>query len=228
MTSSVYIKKRLEQPNLWSFGGLPGETMGGWEDHYVRTFGECHPDFTAIPLGHVDGVKVCVRRTDTCERRFGDTAFLEQKAREQEQQGYWRASVNLYDPTLSAPVQKWNPQYFSSRRMPGEQDLLRADYLRWPVKYNATGIKLMHSPHQGPDVNQPYEQYGYSFTPKENCDPFSDTWDPRVATSPSQSLPEIKYDVTRLHQPYTLWKSEQKYMGVNQNKYDDTYFERII
>lgn len=224
MTSSFLLQERLKDPKTWTFG-LPDSVMGGQDDHYLRSYGECHPDYMAIPIGNPTGVKVCVRRVDHCGRRFGETPLLEAQSKIEQANGYYRGSVNLYDPMATIPQQDWNPQYYSSRRIPWEQDLLRKDYLRWEIKYNGTGVNLLHSPHELRDKNKPYYQYGYSYTPS---DLEGTTWDPRTATDPRDNLPEPKYDVTRLHQPFTVWKDEQRYMGQNQNEYDESYFHRII
>jgi len=222
MSATFMLKKRMEQGNTWKFG-LPGSVMGGQDDSYVRPFGNCHPDYMGIPIGNPEGVLMCVRRVDECGRRFGNTLQQKSNADIQDLNGYQRAAVNLYDPTAQLPTQKWNPQYFSDRRIPWEQDLIRHDYLRWPIKYDATGVEVLHAPAQGRDEGKPYYQYAYDFTPVEDPDTGM-----RVAKSINDNAPEIKYDITRLHQAYPLWKSEQAVFGRNQDKYDTRYFGRII
>jgi hypothetical protein len=213
MTSTFLLKKRFEKKDVWSFGDKSAP-LGGWEDHYVRPYGECHPDYMAMPIGHPTGVKVCVRKYD------GPTPEDPNKIA-YENNGYHRGTVNLYDTKTDNPTQEWNPDYYSDRRVKWEGQLVHDDYLRWQPRYNGTGIRLVHAPTEGRDTGRPYYQYAYSYTPLE--DPRTGA---RTATSKNQSVPMIKYDVTRLHQPYPQWKAEQEHMGVNQDKHDTTFFRR--
>lgn len=220
----------------WHFG-LPGSTLGGIEDSYVKLQGNCHPDFITHPVGRADGVKVCVRKPLNGENsagcspieRIGDPLHARAKWVKRESQGYNRGSPRMYDVKEDFPVQEWNPQYYADRRSPWEQDLLTKDYQRWPLRYSGTGINTLRTPAQLRDTGKPYYEYGYSFTPKEDYNTGS-----RIATQPSQSLPEFKYDITRLHQPYTVWKNEQEWMGARtQNgksvdSLDTTYQQRIV
>lgn len=213
MTSTFLLNKRFEQAKTWSFGD-GCDPLGGWEDHYVRPWGECHPDYTAIPIGHPTGVKVCVRRYDgPCPANPNEVA--------RDNNGYHRGSVNLYDTRANYPTQEWNPDYYHDRRMRWEGQLLHDDYPRWQTRYNGTGIRLMHAPAEGRDAGHPYFQYAYSFTPLE--DPKTGL---RTACSPTQNVPMVKYDVTRLHQAYPQWKDEQKYMGQDQSFHDTRFFKR--
>jgi hypothetical protein len=224
MTSSFMLQQRMRNKDQWSFGLNDNMTMKGQDDHYVRPFGECHPDFVAHPIGNPNGVKICVRRTDENGKRIGVQAQENEIQKERYMNGYWRGSVNLYDPTLKKPVQKWNPQAYHNRRIPWEQDLLRDDYLKWEVKYNETGLKPTHSPSQLCDTDKPYFQYGYSYTPQEDRKTGF-----RVGETLSDSLPEIKYDVTKLHQSYPLWKREQKFVGNKDvDKLDTQFFDRVV
>lgn len=52
MSSSFLLAKRIEEG--WHFGPQ-------W-DHYLANHKACHPDFSAIPIGHAGGIKVCVRK----------------------------------------------------------------------------------------------------------------------------------------------------------------------
>jgi hypothetical protein len=235
MTSSFMLSKLNNRGSTGSpyiFKGLPGSTLGGMEDSYIKLQGNCHPDFTTHPIGRPDGVKVCMRKPPPdqagppgggCSPR--DNAEFQKRS----SQGYNRGSVRMYDVKADFPVQEWNPQYYADRRTPWEQDLLAKDYLRWPLRYSGTGINPLHAPAQLRDTGKPYYQYGYSFTPEEDYNTGA-----RIATKSNQSLPEVKYDVTRLHQPYTVWKHEQAQMnatlpnGKDVNSLDTTYQKRIV
>lgn len=220
----------------WSYQ-LPGSPLGGMEDSYIRLQGNCHPDFVTHPIGRPDGVKMCVRKPLFGENavgcsplaRIGDPLRVKAEYEKERSQGYNRGSVRMYDTQADFPIQEWNPQYYADRRSPWEQDLLARDYQHWPLRYSGTGINTLRAPAQLRDAGKPYYQYGYSFTPKEGEDAGS-----RVATKPTQSLPEVKYDVTRLHQPYTVWKNEQEWMGAtlqngeSVNYLDTRYQKRIV
>ena len=121
------------------------------------------------------------------------------------------------------PTQQWNPQYYSDRRTPYEADLIRDDYLRLPLRYSGMGIEALRTPHELMDAKTPYLEYGYSFTPKEGYE-----YGDRVATSWSQTIPPPKYDITRLHQPYPIWKREHEYMRHPQDFRDQAHTERIV
>jgi len=219
MTSSFLIREKLREKKEWSFGVGDGQsTLGDWDDTYLRPYGECHPDFKAIPIGNPYGVKMCVRRTVDGQR----IGVPLEKAEEKLQNGYQRGSVNLYRPQANLPTQDWNPQFYQDRRMPYEQDLLRADYQRWPTRYNGTGMELMHAPAELRDRGHPYHQYGYSDTPKEGQHGLR-------SDSNKVNLPETKYDVTRGQQAYPLWRGEQSYLGNFQSQtYDRENQRRIV
>ena len=219
MTSTFLIQKRKENAQTWTFGdgSLP---LGGQEDVNVRPWGECHPDFVAHPIEHQLGVKVCVRRNAAHERNCREAYDPNGPNMDS---GYFRGSVNLYDPTATVPTQMTNPQYFHDRRIPWEGDLTRADLIHNPIRYNATGIKVMHAPLEGRDRGHPYFQYGGDFTPVESNDTGR-----RIATSEADNVPPPKYDVTRAHQPYPMWKEGSEYTsGVSKRRYDTTHFQRL-
>jgi hypothetical protein len=237
MSSSFIIKnldRRLDLANS-SVGPAP---LGGLEDTYVRLVGDCHPDFTATPIGpSVYGVKICRRRSERESPYDGERigTSLHQKAKEaiEEGQGYHRVSVNLYDTTIKEPRdtskytaragQEWNPQLYSSRRMPYEQDLLRSDYLHWPIRYSGTGIQTLRTPTELGDTGKPYLEYGLSFSPQEDV-----VTGFRNAKTWTQTQPQYKYDVTRLIQPYTSAKRETRYMSHQQDKWDTIHNQRIV
>jgi hypothetical protein len=224
MTSAFMLKERIKQRDRWTFELSGNDTMRGQDDHYLRPYERCHPDYMEIPIGNPYGVKVCVRKVQPNGKRVGDYSDVLKDA--DKNNGYYRGSVNLYNPCQKYPTQKWNPQNYSDRRIPWEQDLLRDDYLRLPIKYDATGIRLLNQPAElnESNNNQKYKgfyKYGYSFTPKEDKDT-------GMRVPGAQSRPELKYDVTRPYpQPYELWKSEQKSVGERQRP-DIRYNKRII
>jgi len=222
MTSSFTLKKLNEHPDLWTYS-LPGSPLGGMEDRYLRISGECHPDFIAVPIGRPTGTKMCVRRSEPDGRPI--TSSMRDKAKQniEQHQGYHRGSVNLYDTSANFPTQDWNPQYYASRRTPWESDLLRRDYLHWPLFFNGTGIKTSRLPQELRDRNQRYFSYGYSFTPEED----SYTGD-RVATRWSQNVPPVKWDLTRLDQPWPTFQRETEYMRHPNHWRDTKDFDRIV
>ena len=205
MTSSFLLQQKLRD---------------NWDDTYLRPYGECHPDYEATPIGNPYGVKMCVRRL-VDGHRIGEKLAAQSKVPEN---GYFRGSVNLYDPKANIPTQEWNPDYYQNRRTYYEQTLLRDDYMKWPVWYNGTGLSLAHAPAQGRDTGHPYHQYGYSATPDDSRAAFGY----RSAVQSNQSMPETKYDLTRGIQPYPLWKREQSYVGNNQSAWDQKNKYRII
>lgn len=240
MTSSFILKSLEKTQNErgapWMYS-LPGSPLGGMEDSYIKLQGRCHPDFYTAPIGRAEGVKVCIRKplvgdnSKSCPptSRIGDPLHSKAKWKKEQSQGYNRGSVRLYDPQSDFPIQEWNPMYYADRRTPWEQDLLMRDYQRWPLRYSGTGIDLLRAPSQGRDEGKPYYQYGYSYTPVE--DPNTGY---RVASQPNQSRPEFKYDITRLHQQYPVWKNEQHWVGGNQpngqgvDALDTIYQKRIV
>ena len=220
----------------WSYS-LPGSSLGGIEDSHIKLQGNCHPDFFTVPIGRPDGVKMCVRKpvpsSSGCGplARIGDPLHAKAQFLKRQDQGYNRGSVRMYDTQSNFPIQDWNPQSYADRRMPWEQDLLRRDYPRTmsEVRFSGTGIETLRTPTELRDSGRPYYEYGYSFTPKED-------WQTgmRTATRPDQSLPEVKYDVTRLHQPYPVWKDEIEYVngtasgGRRVDSHDVRHYQRVV
>jgi hypothetical protein len=227
---------------VWNFGNI-NNPMGGEEDYYIKAgVGNCHPEYNQIPIGYPDGVKVCVRRypEPTIPVQMNNAS----------NNGYHKYCTNLYDVNSKEPTREWNPQHYSSRRTPREQNLYRDDYTRSEVRFNGTGVKLVRTPnpqeaplnHKNRDVgtmvnkntqvkNEPFIEYAYSFTPVEN----DNEWDTRKANLTQKDLiPPIKYDYTRLHQPYPIWKEEQRYVAPSikgnpnyPDTYDTTFSKRI-
>lgn len=220
MTSSFTLKKINQQRDLWSYANK-GSTLGGLEDRYIQINGDCVSGHVSIPIGDVYGAQMCVRKPDmncaeTYNRKIGDKTI-------NNSQGYHRGVLNLYDISPKIPTQQVNPQYYADRRMPYDSDLVRRDIIRKPLKYPGTGINPLRTPHQLEDAKDRYWEYAYTFTPEE--DPATGM---RVATSLDQSLPVPKYDITKLHQAYPVWKNENAYIKNPQDKLDTIYFDRIV
>ena len=222
MTSSFILKKLRENPQLWTYS-LPCSPLGGMEDRYLRISGECHPDFVTVPIGKPTGTKLCVRRTEPDGQQIGSSLLKQSKQNIEDQQGYHRGVLNLYDITRDVPTQDWNPQYYSSRRIPWEADLIRRDYLHLPIEFNGTGIKTVRIPHELRDADKRYWSYGYSFTPQEDF-----VTGDRIASNWSQNVPPVKYDVTQLIQPWETFQRETEYLKHPNHWRDTQDFRRIV
>ncbi len=232
MTSS-FIAERLSKMSTHPRGdtapysfATPMATLGGLEDRYLKLQGECHPDFTSSPIGHPQGVKMCTRIVDGKGKPVvdGKVEDKERILREQGPRGYYRGVVNLYDVTKRVPDQEWNPQFYHDRRIPWESDLLLRDYIRAPVKFSSTGIECTRTPNDEPGDNSgPFYEYGYSFSPLEDK-----LTGKRIATSWADTVPPVKYDVTRLIQPFPRWKVEHEHMGHPQDRLDTKLTTRWV
>lgn len=232
MTSSLALKKRKEMCPIWNFG-YADSPLGGWEDHYITPGGthECHPNYKAIPIGNPYGFMVCIKRRQPPqpkayiggnlpgENQNGSSHFEENPQdgysqgsshlEENPQDGYHKYMVNLYDPNIKEPIQPYNPYYMKDRRTPYQADLIREDYLDRDFKYNGTGIQPIHVPPGNGDQGQKYFEYGYSYIDK----------------------PPYKYDVSRLQQPYPVWKAEKEYLfgeSKNLDKFSQIYDRRRV
>lgn len=219
MTSTFVLKNLNEQRDLWSYANK-GATLGGLEDRAVRINGRCHPDYVSVPIGNIYGSQLCVKKPQSC---LGYGAEIQGREKIDSQQGYHRGVLNLYDIEPKIPTQQVNPQYYSDRRMPYDADLVLRDIVRRPLRYSGTGIQTLRTPHQLEDADHRYWEYAYSFTPTE--DPVTGA---RIATSKSQTMPPPKWDLTKLHQAYPVWKEEAAYIHNPQDKLDTTYFSRIV
>lgn len=109
--------------------------------------------------------------------------------------GIHRYSLTLYEPNKQ-PRQMNEPLTPAQRRAPHDAYNISHDYQRLPMKYNATGIEKIRMPHP---EQQPYKEYGYSYT----------------------NIPPPKYDITRLEQPYPVFRNEKKYIGYSTQTLDE-------
>jgi hypothetical protein len=201
MTSSWLIQERKKMSDVWNIDrfGNPKDPLGGMEDHYITPghTHECHPNYEAIPIGNPYGFLMCKKRTYPNGRPLDVPPVHEDLSK---YNGYHKFQADLYAPPDSLPRQISNPDYYYNRVIPNEESFHRDDYIAREMGFNGTGIKMAHTP--GPRV---YNEYCFDFTP----------------------LPPYKYDIQRLHQPYTVWRNEQAYKGVSEQalqKLDQEYF----
>ena len=188
MTSSLSIKKRLEQPQVWTFGDPETSTLGGWDDHYLTPghTHECHPDYKAVPIGNPYGFMMCVKRDTSPKKSCNDTSEYTEK----KENGYFRYSSDLYNTKAKRPVQLYNPDFYNERRTPNEGLLITDDYLHLPIKYNGSGVYPIHTPTDSTTPYPPgYFEYGYSRKLK----------------------PPYKYDIVRGIQAYPVYRNMQQY-----------------
>ncbi len=175
MSSSFRLKKRREAGAVYDFGPP--------EDHYIRTTNECHPDYTAHPVGHPEGVKVCVR---TVRARPPPRTPRPNPAVTQNR--YYKFASRLYEPAAPLPVQLYNPDRYADRREPGQSYNLARDILRPEIKYDGTGIFPVRTPPNGRDLAPSESRPLYEFA---------------VSAIRDEPAP---YNVARLHQLLPLWK----------------------
>lgn len=190
MTSSWQLKQRKLQKERWAVSnfGDPNNSLGGWEDHYIIPGGtrECHPDYTAHPIGNPYGFMICAKRKFPNGKGLdsGNTMCPMQVA---DMNGFHRYSADLYDPRKETQTQMYNPDDYYKRTTPHEEFFHTHDFLTREIHFNSTGIRPIHV---GGD--RKYLEYAMSYT---------------------NSPPSRKYDVTRLHQLYPIWKEEQSHLG---------------
>ena len=125
MSSSFLLYKRRQEKDIWT---IPGPE----EAHYVRAFGECHPEYTALPIGNPDGVKICIRSAPEIPESPGPDPEIT-KSR------YYKFASRLYEPANPEPVQMRNPTAYDDRFGPNRGFYLSEDYYRPAVKYDGIG-----------------------------------------------------------------------------------------
>lgn len=208
MTSSWQLTNRKKMNWAWNISnfGDPDNALGGWEDHYIIDGAnrECHPNYEAIPIGNPYGFMVCKKRkvpvsTSAASQSHGSPGGGQgldvpiDPIDPSMFNGYNKYSADLYRPWRETQIQITDPYYYYDRTTPNETFLHQRDYLARGIRYDGTGIHPIHTP--GP---RKYFEYGYSYTPQ----------------------PPYKYDVTRLHQTYPIWKNTQIYHGLPQSSAD--------
>ena len=125
MSSSFRLYKRRQDKAVWT---IPGDS----ENHYVRPFGECHPEYTALPIGNPDGVKICTRSVP-------EIPFVPKADPQRTQNRYYKFASRLYDPANPQPVQMRNPSKYNDRFGPNRGIYLAKDYYRPEIKYDGIG-----------------------------------------------------------------------------------------
>jgi hypothetical protein len=197
MSSSFRLLQRRKQQNIFGqktwYVGDPGRPLGGDEDHYIRSFGDCVPGFEAYPIGNPEGVKLCVRRQGSSGCYLGDKLQVD-NPHPSDYNGYNKYQADLYDPRKKTEVQMYNPQRYGDRRTPFEPEFIQKDYLRLPIKFNGTGLNPTKTPN-----TDGYKYYEYAY---------------------DRSPPPPKYDVTRGIQPYPIWKARNEYHYGDQSLVD--------
>ncbi len=189
MTSSFRLQKRREEAKkygLWKFGDF--------SQHFLRPFGNCPPGTTAIPIGHANGVKVCIReKQHDYNKEY--CQMLEKYSKNCP--AHFKYSVNLYNPLQKKPSQITNIYKYKYRRPPYFDYNLQADYIRSPAAFNSTGLSPCRTPPaqgHGPCEQTKFFQYGYDYLEK--------------APPP--------FDITRLQQPYKIWKSSKDFFDTGR------------
>ena len=200
MTSSADLAHRLKHNPIPIDGSGP---LGGWEDSYIRPghTGECHPDFTATPIGDSPyGFLVCQRKKsptghplESAKRgnRVGIHATPHQTHQIYrpilEDRGYVVSqSHHLYDSIPKAHASRSDlggqPRFLPDRRPPNQAHLQGLDYNHDCLRYRGIGIeKIETKPGQFAHQEQKY----------------------------FHSAPPHRFDITHAVQPYDLWKREQ-------------------
>lgn len=200
MTSSLALHKRHQMKDVWSISnfGDPNNSLGGWEDHYIinGAHRECHPNYEAIPIGNPYGFMVCKKIKNKEGKGLDEAPWGNGKPppHASDFNGYHKYSADLYRPWRQTQIQTSDPYDYYDRTMPDEEYYHRNDYVARGIRYDGTGVKVLRTP-----GDRTYYEYGFSYT-KE---------------------PPLKYDITRLHQAYPVWKEEQSYIGANQTSLDE-------
>jgi len=188
MTSSAGLQQRFRDRKIWA-------NIGPWYDTYVEPFNECLPDYYAVPIGGPEGVKMCVRkrRPDGTDPKTADPRDVKIN------NGYYKYSMRLYDLPASPdglphtnpyPIQASNPYPLEARRPVHQNYYYQRDYYRNGFNHDGTGILGTRTP----GVRKYYET-GYDLLP----------------------TPPPKFDITRLQQPYDIWKASQDYFIYNRD-----------
>lgn len=144
MSSSYRLNQRYKFRDQYSF---QGQYYG---DHYVSTWGECHPDFDAHVLGdNPDGVKVCVRRFHDSNTKYGqhrtnDSMTPENacKLSEPNRKKVYieKCRYNLYDPRLEHRIQDYEPYHINTKIHYDTNELIEKDYIYRNRDYKGIGI----------------------------------------------------------------------------------------
>ena len=137
MSSSFLLKKRYEESDVWTFGH--------WSDHYLRRWGNCHPDFEGIPIGNPNGMKMCVRKHAQTPSTHNPEKGCSTKFN-----GRYTHRPNLYKLCPPTTVQLDDPYPSDTRQIPNYEELLYNGYFRKGVQYNGIGVETT-APRSGRD-----------------------------------------------------------------------------
>lgn len=156
MTSSFRIKKKFEDQARWSFGPY-------W-NHYVRPYGNCHPDYTSIPIGRPEGVQICVRRDISTLQKYPPDR---QKPLDPKDPNDVIFNPMLYEGTKARnAIQMFNPWEYDKRRSPYESFNRSNDTWRKEIITDGTGIMANYS-------YTPEERYNSSVNGNKPSTPLS-------------------------------------------------------
>lgn len=133
MTSTVLLSSRRDMNFI---PPVENSVYGGMENHYIKPWGECHPDYEAIPVNKKSGVKICVRKIshDPPQIKIYPS-------------GNYTNSKGLYEPG-NHETRISNDLPPGKRTSPNEEYLYQRGYFRVHNRYNGTGIE-----------NRPVNQY---------------------------------------------------------------------
>ena len=215
MTSSWNLAKRREMGGgtTWAcsnFGDV-NNALGGWEDYYIinGAHRECHPNYEAMPMGNPYGMMICKRR----KKENGDDINTPEETDFSQFNGYHKFSADLYRPWMTEQIQMNNPYEYYDRVIPNEEEFHLKDYISREIRFNGTGVAPMHT-RPGITVKEninamygkgcgsvanpktKYHEYGVSYTHR----------------------PPYKYDISRLHQLYPIWKQDKIYHASNSER----------
>lgn len=130
MTSTFLLSKRSQINFVPTYD--PNAPLGGMEDHYIRTQGDCHPDFEAIPINKASGAKFC--RRIRYEMQTHDDLMAPIK------NGIYTNNRQLYQYG-DEENRRWNNIQVEKRVTPNESWLYERDYFRPGAQFNGTGFQ---------------------------------------------------------------------------------------
>jgi hypothetical protein len=198
MTSSLSLTKRKQMGDVWNIKNFshPELPLGGWEDHYIVNGGHRECHPNFYAIPIGNPYGFMM-----CVRRRDEEGRALDTAPGipdfSHMNGLHRNSADLYDPSKAEQTQMFNPYPYDNRNVSNFRELIRDDYYRLPIKYNGTGIKPVRNHGHG-------KEFGFSHLEND---------------------PPLKFNITRLIQPYPIWKEEQEYLhslGKTSNPLDHT------
>lgn len=173
MSSSYRLERRKEQ-GVWNFGP--------WEDHYIASWGNCHPGDIAVPIGRDDGIKVCLKNRPPPQDPYFNALKSGEKVN-----GLYK-SYNIYEPSAEFQNRPYNP--WPEGGLDRDNAILK-DYIKVPIRYNGSGLENMKQ------ISGQEAAYAFQLVDRPPEIPVQELpW-----SIPSESDPGWKanYDLTRLH-----------------------------